>query len=526
MFPINRSTLTQITNEWVDNLQTNSHKGDRTIYRETTQAMRLSNWMESQRIPELDQESFDRFTQSIRSESERHRVTSIMVRIFLGYAADYPELKSIIEKANQDSVDGSLTDDEFNKALTYARNRESRLLLWLSRDTNLTFGRMSKLTVAELEKIDLSPEAKKEADEMIKYRKNYSGLLNDAEKIFVFPSKSLYIPKSQSGTRFLVSESLRKAGLMGVSRQQIRKADYKPVQLDASNVITTLTDDIFQTMWGNADPEERLIMDLLSHNKLTFPALSLLEKKDLKDLVVNEEMVHEFKDYVSKLPNQPGDGYKLLFYNYEMNRKPSKVYVDERIQDLAKRCGIAKRIQGKAFHRAESMAAVSQAGSFSDVSIDLVESTPLALEQRSHSVPRSACYKTPYYFDEADYEKLIQACSSDEERLLITLMREGAVSPTTRRGKCRIKNILPQSISEPTMKLFVKCYPSPTEDTVLFDGIDLKWGSWVEQICVKAQIDLGKKSVKVDAFRELSKHDRHRVSKKTLRRWIRDIQRL
>ncbi len=256
-------------------------------------------------------------------------------------------------------------------------------------------------------------------------------------------------------------------------------------------------------MWGNADPEERLIIDLLSHNKLTFPALSLLEKKDLKDLAVNEEMVQEFKDYVSKLPNQPGDEYKLLFYNYEMNRKPSRLYVDEKIQDneemvqefkdyvsklpnqpgdeykllfynyemnrkpsrlyvdekiqdLAKRCGITKRIQGKAFHRTELLATVGQSGTFSDVSVELVESTPLAREQRAHTVHRSACYKSPYYFDEADYEKLIKACSSDEEKLLITLMREGAVSPTTRRGKCRIKNILAQSISKPTMELLVK----------------------------------------------------------------------
>ncbi len=281
MFPINRSALTQITNEWIDNLQINSHKGDRTIYRETTQAMRLSNWMESHRIPELDQESFDRFTQSIRSENERHRVTSIMVRIFSGYAAAYPELEPIIERANQDSVEGRLTDDEFNEVLAYARNRESRLLLWLSRDTDLTFGRMSTLTVSELEKVSLSPEAQKEADEMINYRKNYSGLMDDPEKIYVFPSNSLDIPKSQSGTRYLysglmddpekiyvfpsnsldipksqsgtrylVSESLRKAGFMGVSRQQIRRADYKSIQLGASNVITTLTDDMFQTMWG------------------------------------------------------------------------------------------------------------------------------------------------------------------------------------------------------------------------------------------------------------------------------------
>ena len=525
MFPINRSTLTQITNEWVDNLQLNSHKGDRTIYRETTQAMRLSNWMESHRIPELDQESFDRFTQSIRSENERHRVTSIMVRIFSGYAAAYPELEPIIERANHDSVEGRLTDDEFNEVLAYARNRESRLLLWLSRDTDLTFGRMSTLTVSELEKVSLSPEAQKEADEMINYRKNYSGLMDDPEKIYVFPSNSLDIPKSQSGTRYLVSESLRKAGFMGVSRQQIRRADYKSIQLGASNVITTLTDDMFQTMWGNADPEERLIIDLLSHNKLTFPALSLLEKKDLKDLAVNEEMVQEFKDYVSKLPNQPGDEYKLLFYNYEMNRKPSRLYVDEKIQDLAKRCGITKRIQGKAFHRTELLATVGQSGTFSDVSVELVESTPLALEQRAHTVHRSACYKSPYYFDEADYKKLIKACSSDEEKLLITLMREGAVSPTTRRGKCRIKNILAQSISKPTMELLVGCYPSLTEDTVLFDGIDLKWGRWVEQVCAKAKIDLGKRSVKVDAFRELSKKDRHRVSKRTIRKWLKDVDR-
>ncbi len=75
------------------------------------------------------------------------------------------------------------------------------------------------------------------------------------------------------------------------------------------------------------------------------------------------------------------------------------------------------------------------------------------------------------------------------------------------------------------MELLVGCYPSLTEDTVLFDGIDLKWGRWIEQVCAKAKVDLGKRSVKVDAFRELSKKDRHRVSKRTIRKWLKDVDR-